>query len=295
MKILYRAGLALLAAAACALADVSYSEAIHYTGGTLLDMMKNMSNGPMGKMMGGRMGQAFQDQTVKIYLKGNKMARVSANASMIFDLDAGTMTTIDNTRRIYVTTTFDELKQRMEQMKQRMAQDSQVGDIQFEPKLEQTGNTKNIAGQTASEYILTLTAKGNQGSATKVRSDMWVVPSVPGNDELRAFRRRMVDKMGVTSGFNPLLGQASSGLSQLTKETMKIEGFPVTQDTAVSGVQSPMAQMMGGDQNADPNAPFLSLTTEASNFATGPVNDSVFQIPAGYKEQKMPQRGSGMN
>jgi hypothetical protein len=94
----------------------------------------------------------------------------------------------------------------------------------------------------------------------------------------------------MNGGLNPMMGTASSGLNQLSKETLKMDGYPVTQEVTVSGVQSPMSPMMamrnGGQENSDPNAPFLIMNTESNSFSNGTVSDSVFQIPAGYKEQK---------
>ena len=45
-----------------------------------------------------------------------------------------------------------------------------------------------------------------------------------------------------------------------------MDGYPVTQEVTVSGVQSPMSPMMamrnGGQENSDPNAPFLIMNTD---------------------------------
>jgi hypothetical protein len=290
MKIGFRVGVTLFAAATFCLGDVSYQETVHYTGGTLLDMMKSMQTGIMGKMVGGRMGKALQDQTHKVYLKGNKMARIGTETSSIFDLDAGTMSTIDHERKTYSTVTFDEMNQRMEEMKSRMSKNSgQAPDIKFDVKVEETSNTRTIDGQSAKEYIMTLTASGQEGAGMKVRSEMWTVSSVSGEDELRAFQKKLAEKLANMSGFNPMMGAANTGLSQLAKEGMKLKGYPLEQNVAISGVQSPMNPMMamrGGGNNSDPNAPFLVMTTTSGSFSGSVPDDTVFQIPAGYKEQK---------
>jgi hypothetical protein len=48
-----------------------------------------------------------------------------------------------------------------------------------------------------------------------------------------------------------------------------------------------MAMRNGGEQNKDPNAPFLIMNTDSKSFSNASVNDSVFEIPAGYKQKKM--------
>jgi hypothetical protein len=290
MNTVVRIGAILLATTGFVFGDVSYQETVKYTGGSLVDMMKGMQGGLMGKMMGGRMGKALQDQTFKVYVKGNKMARIGPDTATIFDLDAGTMTTIDNQKQAYSTMTFEEMNQRIEEMKQKMSKSgSQGADIQFDVKVDDTGNTKSIDGQTAKEYVMTLTAQGQQGAGMRVRSEMWDLSSVPGLDELREFQKHMSEKLaGGSAGFNPMLGSASSGLSQLNKEVLKIKGFPVSQDVAITGVQSPMNPMMamrGSGEGGDPNAPFLTMNTASASFSDSAISDSVFEIPAGYKQQ----------
>jgi hypothetical protein len=291
MKIAVRVGLMLLAGAGYVLGDVSYEESVRYTGGSLVNMMRSMGSGIMGKMAGGRMNKALQDQTYKVYLKGSKMARLGPDTSMIFDLDAGTMTTIDIQKKSYSTITFDEINRRMEEMQKRLSKESsRPAEIQFDSKVEPTGQTRAIDGQDAKEYVMTVVAQGQQ-TGMHVKSDLWVVSSLPGIQELRSFQKKMSAKLSNMSGLNPLMGTASSGLDQLSKETLKMQGYPITQEVTVSGVQSPMSPMMamrnGGQENKDPNAPFLIMNTDSKSFSDGAVSDSVFEIPAGYKEQKM--------
>lgn len=288
---LARACILLLAGAVCVLADVSYEESVRYTGGSLVDLMRSMSGGVMGKMGGGRMAKALEDRTYKVYLKGNKMARLSADTGTIFDLDAGTMTMIDVQKKTYSTTTFDEMNRRIEEMQNRMSKNgSHPAEIQFDSKVEPTGKTRSIDGKEAKEYVMTITAQGQQ-AGMRVKSDLWVVPSISGQEELRNFQTKMAEKLKNLNGLNPVMGTASAGLTQVSKEVLKMDGYPVTQEVTISGVQSPMSPMMamrnGGEENKDPNAPFLIMNTDAKSFSDGAVADSIFEIPAGYKQQKM--------
>jgi hypothetical protein len=285
MKIQFRLAIVTLAAAGCLLADVSYQETVQYTGGSLIDMMRGMSNSPMGKLMGGRLSKGLKDRTLKVYLKGNKLARIGEDSSTIVDLDAGTITTMDNEHHSYTVMSFDEMNRQMQEMRQKMNKRGDAPDVKFNAKVDATGKTREIDGKTAKEYILTMTAEGQQGAGMSVRSDMWAVPSGPGTDELRDFHKRLSEKLNYAfgAGMNPMMGNAGQGLSELQKETTKLEGYPVVQDTAVSGVQSPMA---GGNGGSDPNAPFITMKTQSANFSTGSVDEAVFQIPSNYKERK---------
>ena len=101
-------------AAGCLLADVTYNETVKYTGGTMLETVRRMSNMPLvGRMGGGSLKNAFQDQNYSLFIKGAKMARLGGPFSSIYDLDAGTITTINNEKQTYTVQTFEELRQQI--------------------------------------------------------------------------------------------------------------------------------------------------------------------------------------
>ena len=279
MKAAIRIGILAAAAVSCLLADASYSETVRFEGGSLVEMMRGMANGPMGKMM----GQAFQDQTFAVYVKGNKMARIGSLTSTITDLDAGTMTNINNTRKTYTVTTFEEMKQTAAEMQKRM----KGGDtnVDFDIKVDKTGNTKKIDGQNATEYLMTMTAKdaGSSGGM-KVVSHVWLVPSEPGADEVRAFYKKMAaqykDALGGSG--NPMMGGAMKGLSAANAHLATMDGVAVETHMEVSGVASPMGPM--AQQGGDPNAPAMIMGTSNKDYASGAVDDATFLPPAGYQK-----------
>lgn len=142
MNACWKAGAALVIAAACAFADVSYDQTMKFAGGTMVQAMKRMANSPAFAKRGGALGAAFQDQTFKVYLKGNKMARIGPETSVIMDLDAGTMIVLDGRSHTYSKQSFDELKQRVYETQQRMG-----GALQFDVAVDRTGKTRTIEGK----------------------------------------------------------------------------------------------------------------------------------------------------
>lgn len=275
--------------ATCLLGDVTYNEAVKYTGGTMLDMVHRMANMPMmGRMGGGGLKNAFQDENYTIYLKGAKMARLGGRFSSIFDLEAGTITSINNEKKTYTVQTFDELRQQMERMQERMNHGQ--ASLDFDMKVEQTGQKRDINGQTATETLLTMTAKssGVEGHMV-VKVHTWLVPPDASMREAVDYSKRLAEKFQYAfAGFSPAFGGATTGINAAMKEAMKQNGYPLLTDIEVTGVSSPMAAMMGGG-NSDPNAPALQMETQNSNFATGNVDDSKFSVPEGYK-QESPRR-----
>jgi hypothetical protein len=276
--------------AACGLlGDVTYHQTTKFTGGSLVDMMKKMASMPLiGRMGGGAMKTAFSDQQQDVYIKGNKMASIGPLTSILYDLDAGTITTINHEKSTYSTMTFDEMRQQMEQMQQRMHK-STGQDVDFDVKVSDTGQTRMIDGQPATEKVLTMTAKqASKEGQMVIKSHMWLIPPTPPMKEAAEFHKKMAAKAAFAmGGFSPAMGSASTGLQAAMKESFEQNGYPALMQTEVSGVAggSPFGGGMG-QSGGDPNAPLIQTETQTRNFVTSPVDDGKFAIPAGYKQEK---------
>lgn len=283
--------LSLLAAgAACLLADTTFNQTTKFTGGSMVEMMHRMAANPMmSRLGGGGMRTAFQDQKFTVYVKGNKMARIGELTSTLYDLDAGTMTIINNQRQTYTTETFDQMREQMQQMQSRSNHGNAGGNVQFDVKVDQTGQTRTIDGQTATETLITMTAQqqAQQGGTMVVKSDVWLVPASSSTQELRDFYKRLSTKFAEAFS-SPGMGPAGSGIAAAMAETMKLNGFPVVNDVSVSGVAGMGAMAGGGDSSG---GPLLVMETVSGGFAPGPVDDSHFTIPAGFKQEQQKHGG----
>ena len=88
-------------------ADYTYQETTQLTGGSMLRMIK--------------MAGAFSSQAKKagdpvvstVYLKGNRMAKVSPDGVEIIDLDKETVTHIDTLKHTYTVITFEQMREQM--------------------------------------------------------------------------------------------------------------------------------------------------------------------------------------
>lgn len=284
MQPIIPAALLVWAAAGSLWADVSYTETTKYTGGTLLDVTRRMASNPIvGRLAGGRLQAAFQDQVSSVFVKGAKMARVGQAATTIFDLDAGTVTTVNNEKRTYSVETFEDLRQRIEKMQQRTNRDGQ-GELEFDVRVTKTGQTRAMKDQTASETVMTLTAKNSSSHGQMVvKVDTWLVPATSVTKELAEYQKKLAEKFAYAFSGGPGLGPAMGGMNAAREEMRKLDGYPVLSDISVSGVSSPMAQMGNG---GDPNAPLITLETQEDNIASGAVDDTKFAVPAGFKQEK---------
>ncbi len=229
-------------------ADYTYQETTQLTGGSLLHTVK---------MMGAFSSQARKagDPVVStVYIKGNRMAKVNPDGIEIIDLDKETMTHIDSLKHTYTVMTFEQMKEQMEKAAEEAqkqsakqpasapAQSPNDVKMSFDVKVHETGAEKQVSGLNSHETIMTMTMtatdqKTQQSGNMAVTNDMWLVPEVPGYDQVRDFYRRMGEKMGaMTAGvgfdLSKMLAQnpgATQAMTDMGKEMQKVKGVPILQ------------------------------------------------------------------
>jgi hypothetical protein len=231
------------------LADYTYQETTQITGGSLLKMMK------MAGAFSSQARKAGEPVISTVYLKGNRLARVSPEQVEIIDLDKETITNIDTTKRIYTVITFQQMRDQVAKAEQE-AQKQQAKEtkgtsnpsnnndvkMSFDVKVRNTGIEKQVSGLQSKEAILTMTLnatdqKSQQTGSMAVTNDMWMVPEIPGYEQVRDFYVRMAEKMGMmTPGvgldMSKLLAQnpgATQAMTDMAKEMQKIKGVPIMQ------------------------------------------------------------------
>jgi hypothetical protein len=258
--------LVLLVPTALYAGDYTYQETTQLTGGSLLKMMHTMG-------IFSSQARHIGDPIVStIYLKGNRLANVSPEEIQIIDLDKETITQIDVQKKTYTVMTFDQIKQGIENARQQMKEqaakqpqqaqpanpEAQDVKMSFDVKVRKTGAQKEISGLNSSEAILTMTmtatnTQNQQSGAMAITNDMWMVPEVPGYDQVRDFYKRFGVKMadatvGLGYDFSKMLAQnpgANQALGDMTKEMQKLDGVPIMQvmrmGTTVNGQPLPAA------------------------------------------------------
>ncbi len=277
------------------LADFTYQETTKITGGAIVSMMK------MAAMFSKQAKKVGEPITYTVYLKGNRMARVSSDTTQIVDLDAETITDINNADHTYTVMTFEQMRQQIENARKEMEkkQAEQKGkeattssepppEMKFKVNVRETGATKDVSGVNASEAILAMQLeatdqKTQQTGSMAITNDMWMAQEIPGYDELREFEKRYAEKMKmVLSGainpsmlaMQPGMGQ---GLADLVKEMSKLKGVPVLQimriGTTTNGEplpaasEAPLPPMPEGPSAGDvaKGAATSSATSEAAS------------------------------
>jgi hypothetical protein len=245
-------------------ADFTYQETTQVTGGSVVGMMKVA--GAFSKQA----RQANDPVVSTVMVKGNKMIRIGKDTSEIVDLDAETITEIDNQKKQYTTMTFAQMRQQMEaamakakaqqakQPQQPTSSDAQQVDVKFTVKVRNTDAKRDVVGLSAKESILTMTmdatdqTSGQTGSFA-ITNDMYLAPEIPGYGEVRDFYKRYAEKMGsvisgaINSQMMAMMQQpaAGKGMADMVEEMSKLKGVPVLQimrvGTTVNGTPLPAA------------------------------------------------------
>jgi hypothetical protein len=231
--------------------DYTYQQTTQVTGGSLLKMMKTVG---VFSSQARHMGDPVVST---IYLKDNRLANVSPEEIQIIDLDKETITQIDVQKKTYSVMTFEQMKQAMENARQQM-QKQAAQQMNFDVKVRKTGVQKQVSGLDSNEAILTMTmtatdAKTQQSGNLAVTNDMWMVPAIPGYEQVREFYQKMAVKMadvtvGMGADFSKILAQqpgANQAMGDMVKEMQKLDGVPVMQEmrmgTTMDGQPLPAA------------------------------------------------------
>jgi hypothetical protein len=266
-------------------ADFRYDETTQITGGSIVSMMKFV--GAFSKDA----KKSMDPITSTVLVQGNRMARINPDHTEIIDLDKETITTIDHKKKQYTVMTFDQMKQQMEEAtkkakeqqakakpSQPQGNDAPPPKMNFKVNVRNTAATKNVAGLDAKESILNmeLEATDQQSGQTgnlAITNDMWMVPEIPGYDEVRDFNKRFAVKMGTVFGdtFKPTVAAmqpgSTEGMAEMAKEMSKLKGVPVMQ-----------VMRMGSTTNGQPLPAASEAPLPASN---GPSAGDVAKQSAG--------------
>lgn len=316
-----------LSIATPAFADFQYTETTKITGGAMSGSMRML--GAFNKDL----RDANQPKNTTISVHGNKMRREEADGRVeIWDLDGRQIIHLDTKNKSYTIVTFDEMKAKMEEAR-RKAEERQskhkgaAGDpqVKMTPKIKITPGTttKKLLGYTAKEMKTRIDMEmestdprsRGQSGAMWTTADQWVAP-VPGYDEMKHFYVRMARELdfmpGAAFGGNV---QMSSAMVELQKNSAKLDGMPLLQNTSVgfSGNGQP-GQAPQADQSANPlkglggmfgrkkknddsqptaeggsasaSGSLMDMTMEVTSVSSNKLSGALFEIPADYKQGK---------
>lgn len=213
-------------------------------------------------------------RTSTTYVSSSKMRSAEGDGDMIVEFATGHMLFLDNKKKQYWETSAEEMKTAMaamnaqleaaqKQMEQQMANlppairekmAAMTGGSGMLPavKVEKSGTTRTVAGYSCDSYLMTM--------GESMRTEMCSTKDIP-------WPAQAYDARNALAGMGP----ANKGLSKMIEEMKKIQGFSLSETTT--------AKFMGKT---------ITSSREVTEVKKGPVADSVFALPAGYKKVDSP-------
>ena len=214
------------------------------------------------------------------YIKGNKMRTevVMGDRTMttIFDVDAQKMYSFDSKKKEADVWDMGAFAQELSKS---------IDASGANGSLKPNGQTKQIAGQTATGYDMEMSINaamgGNKEMMTTVTmtGPVWIVKGAPGTAEYAAFYNAAVEKGFIFSDPRAAKGQPgqAKAMAQMYKEMAATGGiaYETTMQMKMGG-SGPMAGIMARLGN-------VTITNVVESVTAGPLADDLFAPPAGYK------------
>ncbi len=287
-----------LAASLTAQADFSYTTTQKMTGGA------------MAAMAG-----ANADRTSKIYFKGQKMMTSTGDTGLIMDFGAQTITTINNAQKTYTVKKFSDIGS--------AATNTDVTIDVKETGQKKVVNGFNATETIVTMNMDMDAGRGGPPMKMQMEMDLWISSDVPGVGDMRAFYQKNLANFpwaamtggGGNQSMQKAMVQMERKLAELNgvavERVIRIKsaggaGTPAAaqmpqmtplQQAAMAKLQQMQSQggpqaaaaqqmmsQMGGMPGGAAPASMMEMTIDASGFSNATVPDSVFAIPAGYKQ-----------
>ncbi len=250
-------------------ADVKTREKAHVSLGGMLGKMFNLFGGKAAK-------EGVVSTTA---VKGNRKITTNESTGQIIDLTEEKIYDLDIKKKTYEVTTFEQLRQRMREAREKAQQQAsqEQGKEEKQPEkgqpqkeyeidfsVKDTGQKKQLAGYDTREVIMTVTVreKGKtleDGGGLVMNVDSWLGPQIPALNEVAEFDLKYwrqlqgPDAMGMSPeqmamiiAMYPAFKQAAD---RMQKESPKLQGTSMASTTTVEGVKS--KEEMTSAQNSE--------------------------------------------
>ena len=230
--------------------------------GDVMYEMVSTSEGMMG-MKG--------ETNMRIFVKGDRsLTEMTADDPMggsmtdikIIRLDKGVIWSIDHEKKEYTEMSITATQAMTGESQEESEEDIPTPNL----KVVRTGETKKILNKDCEQVIVTMDVEDADG-AMAFKQTMWVAKDIAGYEEIRNFQEQMSGQDFAAS--SAMMGANKKHYEDFQKEISEIEGFPLEID---------MEMIVGAEGMS-----FSFLThSEVTKIETKPINNKVFEIPAGY-------------
>jgi len=287
--------------------------------------------GMLGRIMGMAGGAAAKDGlTASVAVKGQRMARHNEQNGQIIDLTEQKVYNVDFKKKEYRVVTFAELREQMKKMQadaEKAAKDMPAEDrgqleeagkqLEVVVDVKTTGETKSIAGHSAKQVLVTVTAR-EKGKALEdsggmvMTNEVWLGPRIAALNEVTQFNMKFFEavygdsmaSLGQQFASMAAMYPALQNIMKSTQEQMrKLDGTPLlvvqkteTVKSAAAMAQAPaasgggglsgaLARRMMGNKKPEQRSLLYTSTTETLSIDTA-ASEADVAIPTGFKEKK---------
>jgi hypothetical protein len=198
-----------------------------------------------------------------------RMAHGDGN-EMIVDIKSGVMTTLDNKKRTYYTMTQEDLQQMGAKMQAMMNDPEMKKGMEMMQKLsgamaqsyevKDTGVSRNIAGFQCEDWTISMAGISTMHECVTTALKY----PVHAFDAYKAFSQSLQASMGA-------MGPMAKAGADLAEKLKKMQGFPIASSMTM--------EIMGTNSSSG---------SEVIEVRRGSIPDSVWEIPAGYKQVENP-------
>jgi len=228
-------------------------------------------------------GQTPQNQTMTTYYKGAMMrAESSEGQTFIMDGKAKKTYLLDAATQTYSEVSLDSMAGPAKDMMKKMK-------VKMSAHLKPTKQHMKIAGKKADKYIvdmiMSMNMPGMGGQASPGTMDM-------------TMHMEQWTTMGLKTPYTPsqtmgAMSQMLKGLSmlgdthQLVKEMSKMRGLPLNNTMTMVMTMKP-GKGAPTHPAGSPMTFNMNMKTVVQSITEGPLSDTLFKIPAGYKKSTKP-------
>jgi len=236
-------------------------------------------------MIGKILAKAAPDEMMSdVMVQGNLMLTKSEHTRTIVNLDAETITNINDREKTFTVMTFDDLRAMMQQghtgaSSEGASEENDEPDahVKMDFSLDRTGVWETINGYNAERVILTLfgdveAAEGSDAQAMEgqfvLAMETWMSTEVPGYQEVQDFEQRYAEKMGealfqnsgdegLTNALSTIIGndpRLKASMERAQQEAAGLEGMTVRSTTYIVTVPKDMTydpEMVFAEEKAE--------------------------------------------
>jgi hypothetical protein len=231
--------------------------------------------GALGRVVNFFGGKAAKEGIVSdVAVKDDRKATLNDSSGQIIDLGEEKVYELDVKKKTYKVTTFDEIRQRIKEARERA--EKQAAEEKEEPQdadepgkelemdfdVKETGHKKDIAGYSTRQVIVTITLreKGKtleQSGGLVLTTDSWLAPTIPAIKEIQQFDLRYakaIDSMAVASAEQLAAAMAmfpglDKAMARMQAEGSKLDGTPLESTMVVESVKSPEQMAQSQEQS----------------------------------------------